>query len=238
MVFTRSVATSMLGLCITALLSAATGTINFRVRDSRSHRAVQAVIKSEGPEPFTVTTDDRGRTKRQTPVGEYRLEISAFGYKTLRTYVVVESGKTANTGVYLDSKTVPDEESTATLNPLLRPGYTLLHEYVTDAETGEPISGVKVRLVNAGVEAQTDLNGHYLLSFPTPQVKIPGGLGTDTLIYKKPGYKTIVLRNFSISSEEIGGTAVDLEKGKGVIDIDGTHKLIKQEPEPQAAGPA
>jgi hypothetical protein len=207
----------------------ASGTMTFWVRDSRCHYSLQAVIKGEGPESFSVTTDAKGRGKIDLPAGEYRLEISASGHTSLRTHYLVEPGKTTKAGAFLDWLTVPEEESTEALNPLLRPGYTLLHEYIVDAETGEPLSGVKVRLVNAGVETQTDSKGHFTLSFPTPQPEIPGGIPTDTLIYEKPGYKTIVVRNFGIDPEEEGGNAVDLQKGKGVVERDGTHALMRKE---------
>ena len=212
-----------------SIMSAATGTMEFRVRDSHSHYAVRALIKGDGPQSFLLTTDAKGYGKIDLPVGEYRLEMSASGYAALRTHYHVEAGKLTSAGAFLDPQTLPEEESPKVLEPLLRPGYTLLHEYVVDAQTGEPLSGVKVRFVNAGVETQTDSKGHLVLSVPTPTPKNPGGIGTDTLIYEKAGYKTITIRNFGIPPEEMGGTAIDLQKGKGVIEIDGTHKLMRGE---------
>ncbi len=210
------------------LMSVATGTMELRVRDSRSHYPVQATIKGDGPKSFSITTDTKGYGKIDLPTGEYRLEISTPGYATLMTHYPVEPGKTTSAGAFLDAQTVPEEESRQALDPLLRPGHTLLHEYVVDAETGEPLSGVKVRLVNAGVETQTDSKGHFLLSVPTPEPENPGGMGTDTLVYEKPGYKTMVFENFGITGEEMGGGALDLEKGTGVIRHDATHKLIRK----------
>jgi hypothetical protein len=146
----------------------------------------------------------------------------------MRTHYSVEPGKTMSAGAFLDSLTLPEEESPAVLDPLLRPGHTLLHEYVLDAETGRPLSGVKVCFVNAGVEAKTDSKGHFLLSVPTPEPENPDGIGSDTLMYEKAGYKTIIIRNFGIASEEMGGTGIDMQKGRGVIETDGTHKLMRK----------
>ncbi len=210
-----------------SLMFAATGTMEFRIRDSRTHYAVKAVTKGDGPQPFSLSTDGKGYGKIDLPAGEYRLEISAPGYGALRTHYLVEPAKTTRAGAFLDPQTLPEEESPQVLDRLLRPGYTLLHEYVVDAETGEPLSGVKVRFVNADVEVQTDSTGHFELSVPTPEPDIPGGIGTDTLIYEKPRYRTIVLRNFGIGSEEMG-SAVDLQKGVGVVDQDATHKLMRK----------
>jgi hypothetical protein len=198
-------------------LSAATGTMQFRVKDSRTHHPLQASITGEAPSGFTLTTDVNGRGSIDLPAGEYRLEISASGYNSLRTHYAIEAGKTTSAGGFLDAKTTPREESRDVLDPMLRSGYTLLHEYVVDADTGEPITGVKVRFVNAGVEALTDSDGHFYLSVPTPKPEYTGGLGTDTLIYEKPGYETLVIKNFGVASDDMGGIAVDLERGKGTI---------------------
>ncbi len=88
--------------------------------------------------------------------------------------------------------------------------------------------GVSVSFVHAGVHTRTDANGHFLLSVLTPSPEIPGGIGTDTLVYKKTGYQTIRIRNFGIASEDIGGTGIEMEKGNGTTDIDGTHKLMRK----------
>jgi hypothetical protein len=201
--------------------------MTFRIRDSVTHFPVQAVIKGEGPTSFSLVTDAKGQAKIALPEGQYRLEISATGYDPMRTHYLINAGKTTPAGALLHSQVLPPEERPEALEPLLRSGYTLLHEYVVDADTGEPIRGVKVHLVDAGVETQTEGKGHFLLSVPTPKPKYPGGLGTDTLIYEKVGYKTLILRNFGIGSDEMGPTAVDLPKGKGVIDQDATHKLLR-----------
>jgi len=86
------------------------------------------------------------------PVGDYLLQISASGYSELRTHYLVENGKTTVGGAFLDPQTLPEEESRAILDPLLRTDYTLLHEYVVDAKTGDPISGVKVSFINAAMK--------------------------------------------------------------------------------------
>src|SRR5690242_10123707 len=85
-----------------SLTFAASGKMEFRVRDSLNHYPVQAVIKGEGPEPFSLTTDAGGYGEIELPVGEYRLEISASGHATLRTHNLVEAGKTTRAGCFLD----------------------------------------------------------------------------------------------------------------------------------------
>lgn len=128
----------------------------------------------------------------------------------------------------MDPLVVPPEESSSVLDPLIRPGRTLLHGYVVDTDTGRPLVGVTVRFIHAGVQAHTDAKGHFVLSVPTPPAEVPDGLGTDTLVYKKTGYKTIEIRNFGLAPEEMGGSGVEMEKGTGITNIDGTHKLMRK----------
>ena len=211
--------------------SAVAGVIEVRVRDAITHYAVEATVKLEGPESLVFSTDRRGRVKREVKPGVYREEYSAPGYKTMRSNTNIESGKITPLGAYLQPETPPEELRPEILQSKMRSGYTLLHEYVVDGETGEPLAGVRVHLVNANAETRTNSRGYFWLSVPTPPAPIPGGFGTDTLVYEKAGYKTLTLRNFGIDSEEIGGIAIDLEKGSGRIDLDVTHKMMRDQAE-------
>lgn len=220
---------ALLLLCGASLAAAAeTGTMHLRVRDSHSHFPVHAVIQGWGPKSFTVSTDSKGYASVTLPPGEYQLQISAPDYASLSTHFPVQTDKTMNSEAFIDPLSLPHEESSEVLGPLERPGYTLLHEYVLDAETGRPLSGVRVRFVHAEVEANTDSKGHFYLLVPTPVPDFPGGVGSDTLTYKKNGYKTVVMKNLPVGSEEMGGTGIDMERGVGVIEMDATHKLMRK----------
>ena len=202
--------------------------MELRVRDSHTGFPVHAVIEGSGPKPFAVSTDDRGYGRIELPPGEYQLTISAPDYAAMSTHYPVQPGKTTKAGAFLDPLSLPHEESSEVLNTLIRPGYTLLHEYVLDADTGRPLSGAKIRAVHAGVETRTDTKGHFYLLIPTPVPEFPGGIGSDTLIYEKSGYKTIVMQHVGIGDSEMGGAGIDMKKGAGKILIDATHKLMKK----------
>lgn len=214
--------------CIAGASAGDSGTLQLTVRDSRTHFAVHAIIEGSGPRSFSIATDDRGRARIVLPVGEYQLRIVASDYATLTTHFPVQASKITGGGAFVDPLVVPAEESSSVLDPLIRPGHTLLHEYVVDGETGRPLIGVSISFVQAGVHAHTNANGHFVLSVPTPPPQIPDGIGTETLVYKKAGYKTIRIRNFGVASEEMGGTGIEMEKGTGTIEIDGTHKLMRK----------
>lgn len=66
----------------------------------------------------------------------------------------------------------------------------------------------------------------------------------DTLMYEKPGYKTLILRNLAVAPDEMGPSAVDMEKGTGALDRDATHNLMRKDsvsgptPQPEISGQA
>lgn len=214
----------MLMLFAASAVFADSATLELRVRDFQTDHPIRATIKLEGPESVTLQTDYAGA---MLP-GEYRVEVSAPGYKLQRTHLNIGQSGHLNLAVMMDAENPPEEERPEAIAERIRPGFTLLHGYVVN-DAGMPLVGVKVRLVHAGVETETDSKGHYWLSTPTPQPAFPGGLGTDTLIYEKPGYKTTVLENFGISGDDMGGGAIGLEKGRGAIRRDVKHKLMRED---------
>ena len=188
---------------------------------------MQANLTLQGPQKLSEQTDDEGRASLSLVPGEYRIEVSAPAHKPSRTHYDVRSGGNLPFTILLAPENPPAEERPEVIASEVRPGFTLLHGYVVDANTGRPVAGVKVRFVNADVETRTDSKGHYQLSVPTPVPANPGGLGTDTLTYEKPGYKSLLVDNFGIAGEEMGGSAIDLEKGTGVVKRDALHKLMR-----------
>jgi Tol biopolymer transport system component len=222
-------------------LHAQTGTLNLSVRDVTTHYAVQARVRLQGPEQVSIQTDDQGKASVLLTPGEYRIEVSSVEHQTLRTHYLVGSGQNLPFTVMLAPVNQPSEETREALDPDIRPKFTLLHGYVVDGETGKALSHVKVSFLDAGVSAYTDANGHYLLSVPTPEPENPGGMGTDTLTYRKEGYKTLTFTNFGVAGEEMGGSGIELEKGSQTITQDATHKLLKKDgqatEEPQSARP-
>lgn len=219
-------------------ISGGTGVLRIEVRDNVTGHAVPARLQFEGTKSLSIETDGNGTVT--LPSGEYLEKVSAPGYKTMwGTSLRVSPGRdNPVAGAGLDPVTPPEEETPEALKPLLRPGYTLLHEYVVDSETGAPLAGVQVSI--GGGTATTDSQGHFAVSFPTPEPPIPDGMGTATLTYKRAGYKTFVIRNFSVATEEMGPVAIKLLSGSGTIEEDGTHPLQMQAPAgtPQGDDPA
>ncbi len=64
---------------------------------------------------------------------------------------------------------------------------------ITDAETGEPLTGVKVQLKGTSLWAQTDRDGDYVL------LDVPAD--TYALVYSRPGYVTREIDNFAVGAD-------------------------------------
>jgi len=223
--------------------SSTTGVLKLTVEDVITHYALPANISLEGPQQLSVQANHAGRVSVTLEPGEYRVEISAFAHKIARTHYSVRPGANLPFTIMLDPEIPPAEERPEAINAEIRPGFTLLHGYTVDGETGQPLSGVRVRVVQENVRTQTDSDGHYDLLVPTPVPENPGGAGTDTLTFEKPGYKEVIFENFVIAGKAMGGIALDMERGSGVIEHDATHKMMmrggrESEEEPQSAIPA
>ena len=217
-----------------SLAVAVPGYLRITVNDAFTHYAVPAFVKGAGPELFSVYTDEAGRLNRELAPGEYRIEVSAPGYKDLKSRATIEAGKTNFWGFMLTPLDPPEEEKLVPSR--LRPGFTLIHSYAID-DRGQPVGGVRVHLEKAGTATVTDRRGYYWMSAPTPPEAAPDVPGIDTLIAEKRGYKTIVHRNIPIGGDDAGGYFLEMERGTGKREFDDTHKQMRKNVEPQAKPP-
>lgn len=183
------------------------------VRDSSTGYAVPASLHVEGQRTLTLEADNAGRVTLQLPAGEYAITISAAGYKTMRLGQNLAAVANQNGTVYLDPEKVPEEERPDAVQAHVRAGYTVLHGFVVD-EVGKPLSGVTVRLGSG--ETNTDARGHYFVSVPTPPMTQTGA-GALTLTFEKPGYRTIVIENFKVNSDNLGEVPIGMKSGSGEI---------------------
>jgi len=227
-----------------SILSAATGRLEILVRDVETHYAVAANLNLDGPESLSLESDATGRVQRAFSVGEYRIEVSAPGYKTTRTHTYVSPSKSANDvsgfTIMLTPTNAPEEEQPDVLNLKVRPGYTLVYGYAVDVDTGKPIRGVQVRLGTSGAETQTDGRGYYSLSVPTPPEAEPSVYGFGTISAKASGFNTIIERNIQVGGESVG-LIFDMQRGGGIREHDRTPHLMRKGDNPehqQSANPA
>jgi hypothetical protein len=196
------------------VLFAASDPITILVRDARTHYAVRANIKLQGRESVSLQTDATGRLNHMVSAGKYGVwygvEVSAPGYRIATNRFL--PGLSRPLTIMLVPDKAPEEEQSEAVALRVRPGYTLLHGYAVDVNTGEPVSSVRVRVAKA--ETLTDARGHYWLSVPTPGSSQPELPGTDAVIAEKNGYETIILNKFSITAEDMQGPMFDVKKGR------------------------
>src|SRR3954468_2983904 len=197
--------------CGTLLGSQQAGVLRVQLFDSLTGFKVRGWVKVEGPESITFRTDSSGTRTLQLRPGAYREVFCASGYKPLKSHTTVASNSSSKGGVMLDPVAPPKEESPESIHTYVRPGFTLLHGYIQDNDSDEPLPGAILRVGKA--EAKTDAKGHFYLSVPAPKPDTPDGFGTVTLICEKSGYKTDITPNLFISDEDVGPIRRALNKG-------------------------
>lgn len=177
------------------------GHMEIWVRGSDTGYALRASIRLQGPRSVTLDTDAAGRATLQLPAGEYAVTVTAPGYKPMTLALNLAAVANQNNHINLDPVGVSDEERPEAIRAQMHLGWTLVHGFVVDDDSGKPLAGVAVRLGNS--QADTDARGHYFVSVPTPPI---GDRGPEplTLTFRKPGYKTVLIENFTVFSDEIG----------------------------------
>ena len=224
-------------LCVfgASLLYADTGSLQLSLRDVITGYAVVGTVSFNGPQHLTVPTDENGNLSVTLQTGEYIFQASAQGYQSLTTHYGITSGVNLPGTMMLGSTSLPEDERPQQLSQQIRPGFTLLHGYLVESQTGKPIANVRVQLLDANVETETNVNGHYSLSVVTPKEPRPGVMATDTLVLEKSGYDKVIVENFGIGGEDLRLAPFGLQRGNSVIRRDGSHKLSGQSSyEPQS----
>ncbi len=230
------------------------GIVTIRVVDFETGFSVPASVYIKGAEdgqyaPRTFSTDDYGRLRLELQSGFYLYEVSAPGYKPLRSYTEAAPGFPQPQEPNLNPLTLPEELRAGLINSKLRPGYTLVYGYISDSVMGRPLAGVQVHLEKANVDATTNARGYFEVSVPSPPTQLfpgvppPGLAGTDNISFKLAGYETDVELNVDLYDGLDCGWKLGLQPGTGAKQHDDMHKLRKaamgigEKEEPQSAEP-
>jgi len=208
----------------------ASGGLNISFRDSATGYAVPTSFSAENQTArarAALVTDAAGRGRYQLAAGRHNLEVAARGYRPLKTHFEVDPQTPLAVTVWLDPLEPPEELRPEVVAAKLIPGYTMLHGHVANAQVGRPLAGVRIRLENAGVEAQTDERGYFLLYSLTPSVNPTEELPkTDHLMAEIAGFKTYRIANV-LMTEGDAHFKIELEQGEGTIERDKGHKMLR-----------
>jgi len=205
------------------------GTIAFQVVDSATGYAISSAAVAWGnidpsipdPLPNSSRADRFGRVRLNLKPGHYAFEMMARGYRRSRTHFEVTPGMNLKVTDNLDSITPPRELQDGLVDARLRPGFDLVHGFVVDALTRQPIEGVEVYIKKAGTRAVTDARGYYELyaaaADHSEADKPEDLLKTSTITARAPGYKSYLEKYLVFTSGSYSIVNMLLERGSGEI---------------------
>ncbi len=157
------------------------------------------------------------------PDKTYAAEISAPGYKTVRTTIGEASGQSPTTEGF---NLVPLSKPAAIVQAEAQtePGYDILVGYVLDSAHGTGIANATVHLEKSDITTTTDAEGFFSLKFAVSLHANPSKTPTseddfdlETLIINAPGYKRYERENIELIDNNAEGNSFSLDRGIGEI---------------------
>ncbi len=215
-----------------AAMAAALGSLDLRVRDSATGYAVSAIVEV-GDEHLnwrqSWQLEDSGRIQLDLGEGEYPASVSARGYRAVQSRLQVDDGSSVwPVTVWLDPEQIPEQLRSETVGASLAPGTALVHGYVVDADTGEPLAGVEVSL--HGARAQSDATGYFSFNVAVPSTAPDSLPESGDLLAERAGYQSYLLANTPIVEGD-SRLVIEMRPGAGAQVLDDTHKLMRSSEE-------
>jgi len=163
------------------------------------------------------------RAEIAVPQGKALVRITSQGHLPMDTYIA--AGLLLPSTFLLDPETPAPELAPEVVAAQIRAGFAMLHGHVVHAEAGIPIRGARVTLRNAGLSAETDARGYFVLHAPIAPLGEHQLPPTDNLVVERPGFKAYTVERSFLTA---GAThfQVDLEPGAGAVARDDTHKIL------------
>jgi hypothetical protein len=190
--------------------------LDLRFHDSVSGRALEvslSLTEQTTGQTYTFGSQPDGRLKALLPEGDYLLYAVCAGYHPVGVTLAVRSD-TPPHRIYLDPLTPPREADWRYLWSLRRPNQMIVVGFVTDEQTGQPLAGVRVRVVNHAGVAETDADGMFVLPFPIHDLR---GVAQPyaTLVLERAGYRTLLLEQVALWSEGDWIYRLTMQAGSG-----------------------
>ena len=141
--------------------------------------------------------------------GRYQLAVQAEGYRPLNTRLNIRDEIHPEMHLFLDPRELPLELSEAYLNAI-RPGNaTVLNGFLSDQESGQPLTGVKVYDPDLNQPVYSDGQGYF-------QLELSADREYGTLRFEKAGFVTLEYRHIRLWPGGDWQLPVRLEPGEGV----------------------
>ncbi len=158
-----------------------TGAIHIAARDADTGYGLAAALSvypgSQGdaqvetqPPPDDLTGVwqlNRGGETIELPEGNYNFAAALDGYAPMVTHFMITAGHEFAVVFWMIPLSVAPELQPELVDATHRPGYTMLHGYVVDQSSGEPLEGVQISLKIADVSTQTNPRGYFMLQVPS-----------------------------------------------------------------------
>ncbi|MDW8106872.1 MAG: SpoIID/LytB domain-containing protein [Armatimonadota bacterium] len=192
--------------------------VDVRFLDAVSGRALAAeavFIHQETQQTYAFQAQSDGRLSAYLPEGEYLLYALHAGYQPVG-FALSVNGQTPPYRVYFDPLAPPRETDWRFLWSLRKPEQMVVVGFITDEQTGQPLEGVRVRVLNHTGEATTDAQGMFLIQFP---IRDAQGQPQPyaTLVLEKAGYQTLLLEYVQLWSEGDWIYRLTMEAGTGIV---------------------
>jgi hypothetical protein len=160
-------------------------------------------------------TSRAGEIEAQVGVGSRALELSVPGYQSLRVTVDLRS-KERGIVVYLSPLRIPPQFEAPAMQFLLGSSIAGVNGFLSDDQTGRPLSGVLVTAGEAQVTGMTDAVGYFALSVPVP---MKSDRVTTSLTFSKAGYVTLVRSNADLFANDVKKYRLRLRPGVGKDEV-------------------
>lgn len=215
----RTAAKGLLSLIVSLALGVALAQqwVDLRVHDSVSGRALNAEVvfteQSTGQVyQFRARTD--GRLTPYLPDGDYIVHVLQEGYYPITTTLTV-GDSTPPHRFYLDPLSPPQETDWRYLWAQRKPNQMIVVGFAVDEQTGQPLEGVRVRVLNHAGETLTDARGLFYLQFPIHDLQ-GKAQPFATIALEKAGYRTLLLEKVQLWSEGDWIYRLTMQAGSGI----------------------
>ena len=163
--------------------------------------------------------------------GKYIIGIKMKGYKPMKSWFAIESGKTfSNRYMLSPSKSKIQKFQEKTIQTAIPSNIAVISGYVIDDETGQPLEEVHITFNKPGIETYTSQKGYFKVSIPVEEGLILNGKQIraiqETIVLSLLGYKTLKEVNVLILPNHPLKENFIMFKGKGEIVHDRTHPLL------------
>lgn len=135
---------------------------------------------------------DRGGGKIELPEGDYNFKAWVEGYEPMVTHFGIAAGTEFAAVFWMNPLEVAMELRPEVVQSAHLPGHAMLHGYVVDVQSGEPLEGVRVGLQKRTASSLTNARGYFQLQVPS--VPSTGSFRDpdDQLVAELAGYASYV----------------------------------------------